>query len=109
MQIAIRDDNATVLPDGAQGRIFVKSHDIVRRYFGSGENSQPDGWLDTGDLGFLIDGDVYITGRVKDVIIRGGADVHRDLSRKPSCAICPTWLNARWLSWCPELTTCGTR
>ena len=79
MQIAIRDDNATVLPDGAQGRIFVKGHDIVRRYFGSGEDPQPDGWLDTGDLGFLIDGEVYITGRVKDVIIRGGANVHAHL------------------------------
>ena len=71
-----RDDEQNVLTDGMQGRIFVSGNDIVRRYFGSDEDPQPDGWLDTGDLGFMLDGEVYVTGRLKDVIIRGGANVH---------------------------------
>jgi acyl-CoA synthetase (AMP-forming)/AMP-acid ligase II len=49
---------------------------VTRRYFGSDEDPQPGGWLDTGDLGFVLDGEVYITGRAKDVIIRGGVNVH---------------------------------
>src|SRR5262249_50094428 len=57
-------------------RIFLRGDDIVRRYFGSDENPQAGGWLDTGDLGFVLDGEVYVTGREKDVIIRGGANVH---------------------------------
>jgi acyl-CoA synthetase (AMP-forming)/AMP-acid ligase II len=76
MQIELRDDEQNVLPEGMQGRIFVRGNDIVRRYFGSDEDPQPDGWLDTGDLGFMLDGEVYVTGRLKDVIIRGGANVH---------------------------------
>jgi fatty-acyl-CoA synthase len=79
VQITIRDKNQAVLPDGAEGRIFVKGYNIVRRYFGSDENAQLDEWLDTGDLGFMIDGELYITGRIKDVIIRGGVNVHASL------------------------------
>jgi acyl-CoA synthetase (AMP-forming)/AMP-acid ligase II len=76
MQIQVRDDEHSVLLEGMQGRIFLRGNDIVRRYLGSDEDPQPDGWLDTGDLGFMLDGEVYITGRTKDVIIRGGANVH---------------------------------
>jgi 1-acyl-sn-glycerol-3-phosphate acyltransferase len=35
-----------------------------------------DGWLDTGDLGFVFEGELYLTGRVKDLIIRAGRHIH---------------------------------
>jgi acyl-CoA synthetase (AMP-forming)/AMP-acid ligase II len=47
-------------------------------YFGVPPEHQPlcGGWLDTGDLGFLVEGELFITGRAKDVIVHGGVNVH---------------------------------
>lgn len=62
-------------PEGAQGRIVISSPMITKRYFGSDENPQPGGWLETGDLGFLLEGEIYVTGRSKDVIIKNGVNM----------------------------------
>jgi acyl-CoA synthetase (AMP-forming)/AMP-acid ligase II len=74
--VRVVDEDGRDLVDGRQGCILVSGPSVTRRYFGSDENPQPGGWLDTGDLGFVLYGEVYITGRAKDVIIRGGANVH---------------------------------
>ncbi|MGW8953000.1 class I adenylate-forming enzyme family protein [Streptomyces sp. NPDC055709] len=68
------------LPDGAIGEIialgpmtplcYVASPDLDARY------RTPDGWVRTGDLGYLdSDGTLHIVGRLKDVVIRGGANI----------------------------------
>jgi acyl-CoA synthetase (AMP-forming)/AMP-acid ligase II len=75
-RLRVVDAQGTTLPEGKQGRIHIAGPCVTRRYFGSDENPQPDGWLDTGDLGFVLDGEIYVTGRIKDVIIRGGVNVH---------------------------------
>jgi long-chain acyl-CoA synthetase len=60
------------------GRILVRSPACMDRYIGA-DDAQPiddDGWLDTGDIGHVDSGDyLYITGRAKDVIIRGGENI----------------------------------
>lgn len=73
--VRILDEFGNVLPDGRQGLITVSSSMVTTKYFGSDENPQTDGWLDTGDLGFLIDGEIYISGRSKDVIIKVGVNM----------------------------------
>ena len=51
----------------------------MQGYFGDAEASAralgPDGWLDTGDLGYLIDGEIVPTGRAKDLILLNGRNV----------------------------------
>ncbi len=52
------------------GEVFIRGGGLMDRYVGpSVEDPFVDGWLRTGDVGFIHDGEVYITGRSKDVII----------------------------------------
>jgi acyl-CoA synthetase (AMP-forming)/AMP-acid ligase II len=62
------------------GEIWVKSPGVMRGYYGNPEATAAvltsDGWLKTGDLGFVDrDGFLYVTGRSKDVMILGGENV----------------------------------
>ena len=62
------------------GEIWVKSPGLMRGYYGNPAATAsvftPDGWLRTGDLGFVDrDGFLYVTGRLKDVMILGGENV----------------------------------
>jgi acyl-CoA synthetase (AMP-forming)/AMP-acid ligase II len=61
--------------DVREGRIFVRGPSVMRGYFGDPEATSQavtDGWLDTGDLGFVEGGELYVSGRAKDVIIVAG-------------------------------------
>lgn len=75
VSVRILDEDGHDLNEGEQGRIVVSSSMVAKRFFGSNENPQPNGWLDTGDLGFLLRGEVYVTGRSKDVIIKNGVNM----------------------------------
>jgi long-chain acyl-CoA synthetase len=71
---------AAVLDAGVEGEVCVKSPGVMQGYYNNPEATAlvlgPDGWLRTGDLGFLdAEGYLYITGRLKDVIILGGENV----------------------------------
>lgn len=73
-------DGETECPAGTEGEIVVKSPGVMQGYYNNPEATKevlmPGGWLRTGDLGFLDSaGYLYITGRLKDVIISGGENV----------------------------------
>jgi acyl-CoA synthetase (AMP-forming)/AMP-acid ligase II len=75
--VELRNEHGQVVPSGRQGRIFVRSPSLMREYFGDPLATREvltDGWLDTGDLGFVDDGELYISGRAKDVIVIRGAN-----------------------------------
>jgi fatty-acyl-CoA synthase len=69
------------LPCGQQGELCVSGYSLMKGYDGDPEGTaqviQPDGWLRTGDLGVMReDGCIHITGRSRDVIIRGGENIY---------------------------------
>jgi fatty-acyl-CoA synthase len=69
------------LPRGQQGEVCVRGYALMKGYDGDPQGTalviQPDGWLRTGDLGVMReDGCIHITGRSRDVIIRGGENIY---------------------------------
>ncbi|MCB9776987.1 MAG: fatty acyl-AMP ligase [Alphaproteobacteria bacterium] len=72
--IEVRDDDDIVLPTGRVGHIWVSGPSLMAGYLDRDEQPLVDGWLDTGDLGFIHRGDLYVHGRAKDVIIVNGAN-----------------------------------
>ena len=76
----LRMDDTLPLAPMDIGEVCVKSPGVMRGYYNNPEATarvlSPDGWLRTGDLGFLDpDGCLYITGRLKDLMILGGENV----------------------------------
>jgi acyl-CoA synthetase (AMP-forming)/AMP-acid ligase II len=78
--VKIVDDDGEPLPAGDVGEVRLQVPGRQREYYNDPEATAEtwrDGWLITGDLGKLdADGYLYIVGRSKDVIIRGGNNVH---------------------------------
>ena len=78
-RIEVRDERGAPLAERRVGRVFAKGPSLMKAYFGAPDETaktlSADGWLDTGDLGYLLDGQIVITGRAKDLIIVNGRNV----------------------------------
>jgi fatty-acyl-CoA synthase len=77
-EVEIRDDDQ-VLKDWQSGVIYLRGPSVMSGYFNLPEESShalcEDGWLNTGDLGYQVDGVLTITGRKKDLIIIHGRNI----------------------------------
>ncbi len=75
-EIVIRDEYGQVLPDRECGTIHVRGPSVMSGYFAApvatAKVLSADGWLNTGDIGYLCNGSLMITGREKDMIIING-------------------------------------
>jgi acyl-CoA synthetase (AMP-forming)/AMP-acid ligase II len=74
----LRSDEAKLLAHGDVGRVEIRGESVIRKYDSSGYEGRFDreGWLDTGDLGYLDDeGYLFLVGRSDDVINRGGEKI----------------------------------
>jgi fatty-acyl-CoA synthase len=78
-EIQVRDDRGQVLVERRVGRVFARGPSLMQGYFKQAEATQQvlsaDGWLDTGDLGYLSQGEIVLTGRLKDLIILNGRNI----------------------------------
>lgn len=77
--IRIVDAAGDELPDRRVGRLEFRGPSATRGYHRNPEATARlfrDGWLDSGDYAYMVEGEVYLTGRVKDLIIRGGRNLY---------------------------------
>lgn len=79
-EVIIGDDKQRELPRGKEGEVLVRGPNVMRGYLKNPQASQDAlteaGWLRTGDLGRMDqDGYVFITGRLKELIIKGGENI----------------------------------
>lgn len=80
-QIRIVDDTGHELPERQEGRLEFRGPSSTSGYYRDIQKTQTlfDGeWLDTGDLAYIANGELYVTGRIKDIIIRAGRNIYPD-------------------------------
>ena len=77
-KVEIRADDGTVVSERVVGRIFFKGPSVMLGYLNDDEataEALQDGWLNTGDLGYWLNGELVIVGRAKDMMIINGRNV----------------------------------
>jgi len=76
MEIEIRAGDGEILAERGIGKVFVRGASVMHSYFRDEESTKAclsdDGWLDTGDMGYMSNGYIFIVGRAKDMIIING-------------------------------------
>lgn len=80
LEVKIVDEGGATLPVGQQGELCTRGYSVMQGYWNDPERTAEsirDGWMHTGDLAVIDDeGFCTITGRVKDMIIRGGENIY---------------------------------
>jgi len=78
MEVEIRDEKGRTKGDHQIGKVWCRGKSVMHSYFRNPEATEEclvDGWLDTGDMGYLADGYLFIVGRAKDMIIINGKNL----------------------------------
>ncbi|HQU37356.1 MAG TPA: AMP-binding protein [Anaerolineales bacterium] len=79
VKIKVFDENRNELPERVIGEVALQSNSMLTGYYHREDATQQafhDGWYLTGDYGFISDGEVFVSGRKKDMIIVGGKNVY---------------------------------
>jgi 1-acyl-sn-glycerol-3-phosphate acyltransferase len=80
-EVRVVDANGREVAERCEGRLEFKGPSATSGYFNNPEATAAlirDGWLDSGDRAYLARGEVYVTGRIKDIVIRAGRHIHPD-------------------------------
>jgi fatty-acyl-CoA synthase len=79
IEVSVRSEDGAELGERQVGVLHLRGDSVTSEYLtvdGPLPTRGADNWLDTGDLGYLVDGKVVVCGRVKDVIIMGGRNIY---------------------------------
>jgi long-chain acyl-CoA synthetase len=79
-EVKIIDKQGREVSRGTEGEIMIRGDNVMKRYYKApditAKTLEPDGWLHTGDLGYMDEeGFMFITGRIKELIIKGGENI----------------------------------
>ena len=80
-EIRVVDRNNRPVPQRRQGHLQFRGPSATSGYYGDAAQTERlfvNGWLNTGDLAYVAENNLYITGRIKDIIIRGGRNIYPD-------------------------------
>lgn len=103
-RLRILDEAGRERPEGRIGRVWIQGPSLMEGYLDdplATARALRDGWLDTGDLGFLLDGELFLTGRAKDVVLlRGRNHAPEEIERavegipgvRTGCTVAASWL-----------------
>jgi fatty-acyl-CoA synthase len=79
IDLLIVDENGRRVPEGVIGSIRVRGPSVIGAYLDNAQASRaiqrPDGFIDTGDLGYFVEGQLVVTGRTKDLILYHGRNI----------------------------------
>ena len=77
--VRLIDQSGAEVPERAVGRLVFRGPSAMSGYYHRPEATAavtlPDGWIDSGDLAYRADGEIFIAGRIKDLIIKGGRNL----------------------------------
>jgi len=79
VEVRILDEAGREASDRERGRVEFRGPSATAGYYRDAAATRrvlDHGWVDSGDLGYIADGELYVTGRTKDMIIRGGRNIH---------------------------------
>jgi len=78
-EVRILDDSGEPVPERNVGRLVFRGPSQMESYYGKPEATRAitrgDGWLDSGDLAYAAEGEIYLAGRLKDLIIKAGRNL----------------------------------
>ncbi len=80
LSLKVTDEFGKEVAEGQVGHIKIKGANVTQRYYNNPEVTRrtidPNGWLNTGDLGFIWDEDLYVTGRAKEIFFVNGQNYY---------------------------------
>jgi fatty-acyl-CoA synthase len=91
-KVEVRDENGDILEENKVGRLYLMGPSVFKGYFNDDEKTKASfkySMLDTGDQGFISNGEIYVTGRAKDTMIIRGRNYYPTIFEESLTAIAP--------------------